>query len=99
MASILSNSGKKFGKDFVVVVEDEEEEEEEGGGRRRRKKEEEEEESVAEIVPTSTSIPKTVVKRTKRSVKTLPVDAIPPLPKWKKEDNYLNVLLKEMGFN
>ena len=48
--------------------------------------EEEEEESVAEIVPTSTSIPKTVVKR---SVKTLPVDAIPPLPKWK----------KEMGFN
>lgn len=61
--------------------------------------EEEEEESVAEIVPTSTSIPKTVVKRTKRSVKTLPVDAIPPLPKWKKEDNDLNVLLKEMGFN
>ena len=58
--------------------------------------EEEEEESVAEIVPTSTSIPKTVVKR---SVKTLPVDAIPPLPKWKKEDNDLNVLLKEMGFN
>ena len=81
MASILSNSGKKFGKDFVVVVE------------------EEEEESVAEIVPTSTSIPKTVVKRTKRSVKTLPVGAIPPLPKWKKEDNDLNVLLKEMGFN